>query len=230
MVFSNESNAFCMQQEFFMPRKIDAILFDFGGVFTGSPFHAVESASSELGLAAGLLTQLVFGSYDTDTDHPWHRLERGEISFVEARESIIRLASKEGVTLDPMDLLLRTASGEGPRQLLIERVRALRAEGYLTAIVTNNVAEFRQGWRSLLPIDELFNAIIDSSEVGMRKPDPGIFRLTLERLGGVTPARAVFLDDYIGNIDVATRLGLHGILVGEDPSEAIQQLDAILES
>ena len=72
-------------------------------------------------------------------------------------------------------------------------MRRLRAAGVRTALVTNNAAEFAATWRPLLPLGELFDAVVDSSEVGLRKPDPRIFRHALARLGGVAPERAVFL-------------------------------------
>ncbi len=64
-----------------MPREIHAVLFDFGGVFTDSPFAALEELSDELGIGPRELLEIVFGPYDDDTDHPWHRLERGEVSL-----------------------------------------------------------------------------------------------------------------------------------------------------
>jgi putative hydrolase of the HAD superfamily len=83
------------------------------------------------------------------------------------------------------------------RPRMVERVRSLRAEGYRTAIVTNNVREASDTWRAKLPLDELFDAVVDSCEVGMRKPNPAIYLHALALLD-VPPARAVFLDDVLG--------------------------------
>lgn len=69
--------------------------------------------------------------------------------------------------------------------------------------------------------------IVDSSDVGVRKPDPAIFAVALERLGGVAPAAAVFLDDAPGNVDGARRAGLHAILV-DDQAAALDELDRLL--
>ena len=102
--------------------------------------------------------------------------------------------------------------------------------GCRTAIVTNNIREFGQGWRGMLPIAELFDAVIDSHEVGVRKPDPRIFELALERVGAVAPARAVFLDDFQGNVAAAERLGLRGVLVEEAWERAITTLHDLLAS
>ncbi len=211
-----------------MTRSIDAIFFDFGGVFTASPFAAVEACGVELGAAPGQISQIMFGSYDADTDHPWHRLERAEISLAEARDAIIESAAAAGLDFEPLAFLARTGTGGKTQDLLVDRVRTLRAEGYPTALITNNVREFREAWRSLVPIEELFDEVIDSSEVGVRKPDPAIFKIALERLGNPEPQRSLFLDDYAGNIDVATSLGFRGLLVGEDPEETLRDLDRIL--
>jgi putative hydrolase of the HAD superfamily len=113
--------------------------------------------------------------------------------------------------------------------VVVERVRALRAQGYRTGLVTNNVKEASSEWRKLLPVDVLFEVIVDSSEVGMRKPNPAIFLHALELLGGIEPAAAVFLDDAAGNVAGARRAGLHAVLVdAADPAPALVELDALL--
>ena len=212
-----------------MARTIEALLFDFGGVFTGSPFHASTDLGGELGARPGQLEEIMFGPYHEDTDHTWHRLERGEITLAAAREEIMAEGARQGLVFDPLEILTRLAGGRGGvRTPLIDRVRDLRREGYRTALVTNNVAEFRSGWHSMIPVDELFDLIIDSSEVGVRKPDPAIYRLTLERLGNVPPERSVFLDDAESNVKAATDLGIHGLLVDDEPLATIAALDRLL--
>ena len=81
---------------------------------------------------------------------------------------------------------------------------------------------------TLVPVAEMFEVIVDSSEVGMRKPDLRIFELALKRLAGIAPTRTLFLDDYQANLDAAARLGIRGVLVEEDPSSAIATLDALI--
>jgi epoxide hydrolase-like predicted phosphatase len=205
-------------------RTFDAVLFDFGGVFTDSPFATFEAAADEIGTSPEQLLPLVFGSYDEDTDHPWHRLERGEITIGDARNAIMEGARAEGLEFDPIQILVRMGGG-GARQVLVDRVHALRAEGYRTALVTNNVLEFREHWRQLIPVEALFDVVVDSSEEGIRKPDPAIYRLSLERVGGIAPERALFLDDYPGNVAAATALGISGIVVTADVTDAIAELD-----
>jgi epoxide hydrolase-like predicted phosphatase len=207
---------------------IRAVLFDFGGVYTSSPFSVFAEAADEIGAAPERVLGLVFGPYDCDTDHPWHRLERGEVSLLEARSAIMALASEAGLAFDPLAILARMASTGGAREAVVAATRRLRERGLRTALVTNNAREFSRGWRAMIPIAELFDAVIDSSEVGIRKPDPAIFELALREIGGVAPEHAVFLDDFHGNVAAARRLGLHGVLVEEDPASALAELERLL--
>ena len=208
---------------------IRAVLFDFGGVYTSSPFAVFTEAAAELGTTPERVLDLVFGPYDRDTDHPWHRLERGELSLLDARQSIMALATDAGLSFDPLVILARMAGkGSGARHSVVAATRRLRERGLRTALVTNNAKEFAQGWRAMLPLDELFDAVIDSSAVGMRKPDPAIFALALRELGGIAPEHAVFLDDFPGNIAAARRLGMHGVLVEDDPSGALAELERLV--
>jgi putative hydrolase of the HAD superfamily len=209
--------------------RLEAALFDFGGVFTASPFVAAESLGAELGAAPGRLVELVFGPYEKDTDHPWHRLERGEIDFGVARDAIIALGRAAGLDTDPLRVFQRLGAEPGVRPAFVERARRLRAAGVRTALVTNNAREFREAWRALLPLSELFELVLDSCEVGLRKPDPAIFRMALEALGVTDPARAVFVDDHEANVRAARALGLQGVLVGPDPTSALAELDALIE-
>lgn len=206
---------------------IEAILFDLGGVYTESPFTAMDQLSAELGTTPDTIREILFGDYHEDNDHPWHRLERGEITLRKAREKIIALGEERGLQIDPLVMLARIGTGGGTRDVLIDRTRELRREGYKTALLTNNFAEVRQAWRTLLPVDELFDVVVDSSEVGMRKPDPAIFHHTLDLLS-TAAERSVFLDDFAGNIAAAGRLGIKGVLVGADVNTAIRELNELL--
>jgi epoxide hydrolase-like predicted phosphatase len=209
-------------------RKIDAVLFDFGGVFTASPFSTVEAAGAELGLEVDQFAQIMFGPYEKDTNHPWHRLERGEITLDDAAEKIRVLGKDQGIDFDPLKVLFSIGGGDGEQNPLVDRVRQLKSDGYQTAIITNNISEFKDVWRTLIPVDELFDLVVDSSTEGVRKPNPEMFRLALSRLGDIPPERSVFLDDYESNVNAAVNLGIHGVLVGEDIQKAIEDLDKIL--
>jgi putative hydrolase of the HAD superfamily len=107
---------------------------------------------------------------------------------------------------------------------MIELVRELRDGGVRAALLTNNVREWESLWRSKLPeIDELFEVIVDSAFVGLRKPDPAIYTLTLERLGDVDPERCVFVDDLDVNCDTARELGMTAVRY-ESPEQAIPEI------
>ncbi|MEO5841118.1 MAG: HAD-IA family hydrolase [Acidimicrobiales bacterium] len=107
-------------------------------------------------------------------------------------------------------------------------MRALRASGLRMGIVTNNVREFSERWRRLIPVDELFDDIVDSSAVGVRKPNPDIYHLALRRLGVTRPGSATFLDDFAPNVDAAIAIGLHGVVVDEDPRSELAAIDLII--
>jgi epoxide hydrolase-like predicted phosphatase len=203
---------------------IEAVLFDFYGVLTNSPWSTLASVGRG-GDEAAVLAVLL-GAYDTDGDHPWHRLERGELAFADYLTEVSALGEAAGITID-----FGRAAGADRRivvnESMVDAVRRLRKNGYRTAVVTNNVREFSHGWRALVPIDELFDIVVDSSDCGMRKPNPAVFQHTLERLGSIAPDRAVFLDDSPGNVAGARAAGLHAIHV-EDPDAALAELDELL--
>jgi putative hydrolase of the HAD superfamily len=211
-----------------MSRMIDVVLFDFGGVFTASPFSAVESMARDMGFDIEPFAATMFGAYHLDTDHPWHQLERGEISFDQARAGIIALGQQAGMAVDPVDLLMRMAGGNLVREDMVQTLRDIKSAGYSTAIITNNVREFRDGWRAMIPVDELIDRVFDSSELGIRKPDPAIYQLALQEMGGVDPKRAVFLDDVEQNVLSARDVGVRGIQVNDDATQAIAELRALL--
>jgi epoxide hydrolase-like predicted phosphatase len=205
----------------------DAVLFDFGGVFTQSPFEVVRLHGEEIGADPEVILEVLFGAYDQDTDHPWHRLERGEVALDDALAEIRALAGEAGLDVDPFAAFAKFGTGGAMADAMVERTRKLRADGVRTALITNNVKEFGDGWRSLVPVDELFEVVIDSSHAGVRKPDPAIFRMATDALG-VAPERCVFLDDFPGNIAAAEALGITGILVESDRHAAIATLDRLL--
>ena len=208
--------------------RLSAVLFDFGGVFTESPFEAAKAFAAVVGVEPQLVVETVFGSYDQDSDHPWHRLERGEMSLADAREEILALGSAHGFEADLFRVLAALSRSSGPRAAFVERARSLRRSGIPAAIVTNNVREFRDAWRAMIPVDELFDLVVDSCEVGIRKPDARIFRHALDALGGIAPGEALFLDDHEGNVRAARDLGLMAIRVDPDPAAALAEFDRLL--
>ena len=91
-----------------------------------------------------------------------------------------------------------------PNEPMIELMRDLRSRGHRMALLTNNVREWEPLWRSMLPVDEIFELVVDSAFVGMRKPEPPIYELTVERLGnGIGAAECLFVDDVLVNVEAA---------------------------
>ncbi|HXY92120.1 MAG TPA: HAD family phosphatase [Acidimicrobiia bacterium] len=208
---------------------IEAVLFDYGGVFTPSPFGAVNAYAHALGAEPAFFREIVFGSYDTDSDHPWHRCERGEISVAQTWQEISAAVESAGYRFDLAEMFGRMRGDGVDRAIVFDVVRDVRARGLRTAIITNNVREYGDAWRGQLPADDLFDTIVDSSHVGVRKPNPAIYHIALERLAVADPSLAVFLDDYEGNVVAARNLGMHGIVVGDDPRPALAELAALLD-
>ena len=207
---------------------IDAVLFDFGGVFTVSPFTVARESGADRGLDMELAFELCFGPYHEDTDHPWHRLERGELPFNDARTELTQLAADRGLELDPITLLVGLVHEDTQREAVVERALKVKATGVRTAVVTNNVAEFGDGWRSMVPVDDLFDVIVDSCKAGIRKPDRRIYHLALDALDA-EPSRAVFLDDHPANVAAAEAIGIAGIVVGDDRLAAFDELERLLD-
>ena len=209
---------------------IEAVFWDFGGVFTGSPFHLDDYARS-LSTTNDRLLEHVFGRYEANGDHPWHRLERGEGTLAEALEAAdesFRADGIEGFTSEGFFKAMSGTSSDERREVAVAKVRELNEAGIRQAIITNNAKEFGDMWRQLIPVDELFEKVIDSSAVGMRKPDAAIYQLALERMDVSRPESSAFLDDFEPNVTAARDLGMHGVLVGDDIVPALTELDRIL--
>ena len=203
-----------------------AFISDFGGVLT-SPlsegFLAYQEESrvslEELGAAMGRASE-------THGEHPLFALERGEISEREFADRLER-ELPGGFSLRR----LREVYFERlvPNAPMIAFVRELRGRGLRTALLTNNVREWEPLWRAKLPeLDEIFEVVVDSAFVGLRKPDPQIYELTLERLGaGLTGRDCVFVDDLEPNCDAARALGMTAVLF-RDAAQAIPEVEAAL--
>ncbi len=210
---------------------IEAVFWDFGGVFTGSPFHHLDNYARSLGTTNDRLLEHVFGRYEANGDHPWHRLERGEGTLAEALEAAaesFRADGIEGFDSEGFFKAMSSTSSDERREMAVAKVRELNEAGIRQAIITNNAKEFGDMWRQLIPVDELFEAVVHSSAVGMRKPDPRIYELALERMDVSRPEMSAFLDDFEPNVAAARELGMHGVLVGDDIAPALAELDRIL--
>lgn len=209
----------------------ELVLWDFGGVFTASPFHGTGDYAAELGTTRQELADVVLGYGVPDGDHPWHRLERGELSMVDAAGLVAEHAASvglEGFNLGSFFTSMGGLDAVDRRESMLAVVARVSAAGIRNVMVTNNIAEMADSWRRLIP-EGLFDGVVDSSEVGVRKPDPAIYELALRAGPTVVPERAVFLDDHQANVEAARALGITGILVGADPLDAANELLALLE-
>ena len=203
-------------------RRIDAVLFDFGGVVTSSPFSAIKSWAVENGHEPEGMLRMFIG-HAHETEHPFHRAERGELSAHDMFTEISAEAAKVGI--DPAGFAAGLSMTT--RHDVIEYIKGLRADGITLALVTNNFAEMSGHWRTMAPIDDLFHLVVESSSEGIRKPTAAIYERTLERLG-VPAHRAAFLDDLEDNIAGSHAIGIHSILVGDDYPIALAELDVLL--
>jgi epoxide hydrolase-like predicted phosphatase len=113
-----------------------------------------------------------------------------------------------------------------PNGRMIDYMRSLRARGYKLAICTNNVREWEARWRAMLPVDEIFDVVVDSAFVGTRKPEPEIYRLTLQRLE-VGAQEALFIDDMELNCQGARDVGIAAVWFQSD-EQAIDDIEALL--
>jgi putative hydrolase of the HAD superfamily len=200
-----------------------AVISDFGGVLT-SPLHrAFLAVQGDLDIpieAYGeAMTAVANGG-----ELPLFALERGEISeagFLRDLERGLAGVLGREVSLDGFGERLMDALE--PNAELFDYYRGLRDRGVRLALLTNNVREWEPLWRPKLPIDEVFELVVDSAFVGMRKPEPGIYTLTLDRLE--LPAEAcVFVDDLEINVEAARALGMAGI-VHRDAAQTIAALE-----
>ena len=208
------------------PTPIRAVLFDFAGVITVPMGPTVKQLALDSGADVHEVADFMFGDYGGTGDSPWHQLERGEISLADFGRWGHTEGAARGWNLDLIAFLDQLIACE-LREDIVERVGRLRMDGYRTLLLTNNIREYSSQWRAKLPVDDLFEVIVDSSEVGMRKPEPRIFQLALDKLG-VAPEEAVMLDDIAVNVDAARALGMHAIQVGPRAELALAELDELL--
>jgi putative hydrolase of the HAD superfamily len=205
---------------------IRALISDFGGVLTTPLSAGFLAYQEEAGISLEELGHGIQRAADAHGEHPLYALERGEISEQE-------FARRLGEQLhDGFDLArLRQLYFERiePNPPMIRFVSEQRRRGLRTALLTNNVREWEPLWRAKLPeLDEMFEVVVDSAFVGMRKPEPGIYELTLERLGGDLSAEdCLFVDDLEVNCEAARALGMTAVRF-EDAAQAIPELESAL--
>jgi epoxide hydrolase-like predicted phosphatase len=205
---------------------IRALISDFGGVLTTPLVAGFVAYQDEAGISLEELGTAIARAADADGEHPLYALERGEITEDE-------FARRLDQQLDGgFDLaLLRRLYFERiePNDPMIRFCAAQRRSGLRTAILTNNVREWEPLWRAKLPqLDEIFEVVVDSSFVGMRKPEPEIYELTVERLGdGLRPQECLFVDDFEINCEAARELGMVAVRF-DSAEQAIPELESAL--
>ena len=208
-----------------------AVIFDLGGVVFGSPLHAIRRYEQANGIEENFVNRLVVSAGPGGS---WQRMERGELvmgpEFFAAFDADVRAADPSvAERFSAEEMMAAIAEESAPRPRMIDALRRLRAEGYAVAALTNNwVSEEEREPKDAeeaamrAEVRTLFDDYVESSVVGLRKPDPAIYRLACGRLG-IEPREAVFLDDIGSNLKSARALGMTTIKV-DDPDEALAEL------
>jgi putative hydrolase of the HAD superfamily len=207
--------------------EIEAIVCDFGGVLTTPLFAAFAAFQDDSGITPEQLGRAMRAGLEEGEEIPLFKLERGEIS---EDDFIDRLSDG----LEPIlghrphmhHFRQRFWGALEPNAEMIALMRELRANGLKMTMLTNNVREWEPIWRAMLPVDEIFEEIVDSAFVGCRKPEARIYELTLERIG--MPAGAcLFIDDLQPNIEGAEAAGMNAVHF-RDNEQAIAEIRAAL--
>jgi epoxide hydrolase-like predicted phosphatase len=167
------------------------------------------------------------GAIDDEPD--WHLLEKGQIDVATYFGRLTERAPAILGTEIDMDAYGRfwRQSAPGVHWMVVHKIRDLKDRGIRLGLLTNNVKEFGEHWRTMFPLDDLFEEVVDSSHVGMRKPERGIYELTCTRMG-IEPTEAIFIDDNLDNVEAARAYGMEAVHFGENPWDALDAIEAIL--
>jgi putative hydrolase of the HAD superfamily len=207
--------------------EIEAVISDFGGVLTSPLLDSFAAFQNSSGISLEALGHAMAAIAERDGANPLFELEKGrmtEAHFLHALSAELSAQLGRDVTLHGF--------GEQyfehlhPNEQMIEYMRELRRRGYKLAICTNNVREWESLWRSKLPVDEIFEVVVDSAFVGARKPEPEIYELTLEQLQ-VQPEAALLIDDIELNCTAARELGMRAVWF-RDTEQALQEIESAL--
>ena len=202
---------------------IRAVLWDFGGVILTSPFDAFTRYEAERGLPAGFIRRVNSDNVHTNA---WARLERNELSAGGFDEAFAGESAALGHRVPGRDVLTLLVGDVRPQ--MVRALDNVRAAGLRNACLTNNVVE--GGWTTERPdvadVMARFDLIVESSRVGVRKPEPAFYELACEMLA-IDPSACVFLDDLGINLKPARAMGMATIKVG-DPDVALTELGDLL--
>jgi putative hydrolase of the HAD superfamily len=205
---------------------IRALISDFGGVLTTPLSAGFVAYQEETGITLEQLGLAIQRSEAAYGEHPLFALERGAISEQEFGR---RLAEELQDGFDLAHLRQLYFDRLEPNPPMIAFIGRQRERGLRTALLTNNVREWEPLWRAKLPeLDEIFDVVVDSAFVGMRKPERAIYELTVERLGdGVRAEECAFVDDIELNCEAARELGMTAVHF-ESAEQAIAELESVL--
>lgn len=207
-----------------MNENLDALIVDFGGVLTTPLQDGMIRFADELGLELQHVVRASLGVYTGAEDDLVVGFETGRISDEEfATAFAARLTEISGKPVSSERLVERIFSGLEIEEDMMTAVERARAEGFKTGLLSNS---WGMGLYPRERIDGLFDAVVISGEVGLRKPDAEIFHLTVDKLG-IAPDRAVFVDDHPGHLKAAVELGMTTVL-HRTPKETIAELEGLL--
>jgi putative hydrolase of the HAD superfamily len=201
---------------------IKAVLWDFGGVITTSPFESFARYERENGLPADFIRTLNATNHH---DNAWARLERSDVGFDEFCRLYEAEAEEAGHHIDARDVIACLSGDVRPKMLAA--LRAIKANGLKQACLTNNFNPMeRSEANPRSSILDVFDAVVESSRVGIRKPEPAFYRMACDMLE-ITPDEAVMLDDLGVNLKPARDMGMTTIKV-VDPQAALGELEVIV--
>ncbi len=205
----------------------EAVISDFGGVLTTPLLGSFLAFQNETGIAMETMGTAMQRIAERNGEHPLFELERGRRAEA---DFLAELASELEADLGHRPELHRFSEiyfeALEPNEPMIALMRELKGRGLRMALLTNNVREWEPLWRAMMPVDEIFELVVDSAFVGMRKPEPEIFELTLERLG-LPAERCLFVDDVAEHCEAARGLGIAAVHY-RDADQARGEIEAAL--
>lgn len=209
--------------------RLEAVISDFGGVLTSPMFDSFAAFQDSSGISMQALGTAMAAIAARDGANPLFELETGRMTEEAFLGKLAeQLSTALGREVEMHGFGERYFAHLHPNERMIDYMRGLRGRGHKLAICTNNVREWKTRWRAMLPIDEIFDIVVDSAFVGTRKPEPRIYELTLERLG-TKPEAAVFIDDIEANCDAARALGIHAVWF-RSTEQSIAEIEAAVSS